>query len=144
MPSAGDPIILAKMPGFRVATTTSTSDSSTFTTTETEVLSVTASLIDGVTYKVRGNLKLASSVANDTVTGRIREDSGSGTELQQDVGEIVNTTTGVTINMQAEYTASATGNKTFVVTGVRSTGTGNIRREAATNRPAVLYVEVLD
>src|SRR5688572_16388242 len=127
MPSAGDPIILAKMPGYQVGTASSTSDSSTFTTTETEIGTITVSLISGVVYEVACNAPISSSGTGDIVSCRIREDNVSGTEMTLDTKEIVNATNPTVFPLKAFYTAASTGSKTFSVTGDRESGANNIR-----------------
>lgn len=145
MAAVGDPVILARMPGYVVATATETSDSSTFTTTETVIGTITASLISGVTYIVAATVPIASSVANDRVAVRMREDNVSGTQLAFE-GLLVPGTDPEDIpaaaGMRAMYTAVSTGSKTFVVTGDRYAGTGNIRREALSTRPLLLTITV--
>lgn len=146
MSSAGQQLVAGRIPGERIGTTIVTSDSSNFTTTETTVMSVTVPLVDGRTYAIYAYPKFASSVDNDDITANIREDNVSGTGLQQDSYELVNdtqSTRGMSLPMYAEYTASATGNKTFVVSAVRAAGTGNIRLEAAADKPSYLFVEYI-
>lgn len=140
MPLAGD-IIRASDPFKRIATTTETSDSATFTTTETTIASVTAALVSGRTYRVRVTIRIASTVANDITIVRLREDNATGTEMTS--GRITLETSGLgnVLTIEAEYTAGATANKTFVAAGIRTAGTGNLRRVAALNRPTYLYVD---
>ena len=144
MVAVGDPIFLAKMPGYEVGAVTYTSDSSTFTSTETEIASLTVSLIDGVTYDVRCDAHISSSVAGDTVTCRIREDTSAGTEVQVVSGNTVSTSGNrpVVIPVWGRYTAAATASKTFSVTAVRQSGTGNIFREVSSVAPMILTVKV--
>jgi hypothetical protein len=145
MPAAGETIIAGRVPGERIATTTATADSSTFTTTETTVMSVTAALVTGRTYRVRFYGRFNSSVSTDRVVARFREDNSSGTEIATTDTPLTNYsgTFGHAIEIEIEYTASATGNKTFVVTGERGAGSGNCNLEAATTRPAYLYVDYI-
>lgn len=145
MPStAGLQLVAGRIPGERIATNIRTGDSSTFTTTETTVDSVTAALVSGRTYRVRWTVQWASSVANDDVAGRIREDNSTGTELAfGKVRSLDASSTGWSGWVEGEYTAVSTGNKTFVWTGVRFAGTGNCRAEAATTRPIYLYVDYI-
>ena len=144
MSSAGFQLVAGRIPGERIATTSTTSDSSTFTTTEAEVLSVTAALVDGRTYRVRAHCRWASSVAGDRVIGRIRQDSVTGSEVTSaNVIADTTATNGWPMMIEAEYTATATGDKTFVVGGVRASGTGNCYMVAASNRPGYLYVDYI-
>lgn len=145
MPAAGDPVILARMPGYRVATTVITSDSATFTTTETEVASVTASLISGVTYKVVFDGTFEVSSADSTLRAALRQDNVSGTQMDlvdlrllQGVSATVQY-----VRIYAEYTASSTGPKTFVATGDLISGAGTANLNASSTIPSYLYVEVI-
>lgn len=141
---AGETIIAGKVPGERIATDTETADSATFTTTETVVMTVVAPLVIGRTYRVTMYGKANSSVGTDDITWRIREDNVTGSEMQSDRVEVAGSaTTGRKISMEVEHTASATADKTFVVTGVRSTGTGNHFLEANSARPVYLYVDYI-
>lgn len=137
---AGQTIIAGRVSGEEVGSASVVSDSSNFTTTETTVITLTVSLISGCTYMLDAIFNLASSVGSDTADGRIREDSSTGTEMQFQRCIIDSTTLGQVYRLMAYYTASVSGSKTFVVTGVRSTGTGNVRLEAASTRPALLRV----
>lgn len=143
MPNAGD-IITLPLPGQRIATTRTESDSSTFTA-ETLIDSVTASLISGNVYRVRWVSSMQSSVANDTVNARIREDDLVGTQLvvRREVSTVTTAGSGPDTSVETEYTAVATGDKTFVATGARSTGTGNITAEGSANTPRLLYVDFI-
>lgn len=129
----------------RVATTTETADSATTTTTEITVISVTAALVTGRTYRVYASVGLMSTVAADNITTRIREDSATGTTLNYDEIDIDRTsaTGNYKAILEAEYTAVASGNKTFVFTIARATGTGDCRMEAGTDHPSYLYVDYI-
>lgn len=129
----------------RIATTKAEVDSATFTTTEVVIDSVTASLVIGKIYKVRWVVSFQSSVADDMVNVRIREDTVLGTEMQSRrvLSAIATAGAGFDGSVEAEYTAVATGSKTFVGTGDRSTGTGNITAEGAAIRPRFLYVDYI-
>ena len=142
MAQAGETIIAGKVPGERIATTTRTVNSSSFTTTETSIDSVTASVVIGRTYRVKWVTDVASTVDGDVARVRIREDNGSGSVIQltnircrngRDIGFVLET----------EYTADATEDKTFVATCVRQDGTGTLALNAASEEPALLYVEYL-
>jgi hypothetical protein len=128
-----------------MATTIETLDSSNFTTTETEIASVTAPLVNGRVYKVRASTHIGTSVANDVANMRIREDTVAGNELNLNPN-IALPNAGVAGNyseIEVEYTAVATGNKTFSLTASRAGGSGNLRREAAGNRPTYFYVDYI-
>lgn len=144
MTSAGQQLVAGRIPGERIATTVYDTDSSNFTTSETEIASVTASLVSGRTYRVRMVTRIGTSVANDIGTPRIREDNTSGTEMTVDYLALPNAgTAGNWYSAEAEYTAVSTGNKTFVGTCLRGGGTGNLRREAASTRPTYIYVDYI-
>lgn len=120
-----------RFPGQRIATAVETTDSGTFTA-ETEIGSITATLVTGRTYQVLCNAQVSSSVANDTVLIRLREDTVAGTTIALNTGDVHTTGNIPTIcSVEAEYVALVDGDKTFVVSAQRLTGTGNIRREAA-------------
>lgn len=144
MPSAGESVIAGRMPGERIATQIDTADTATFTTTETIVSTVTAALISGRTYKVSFRGTMQSDVAADLINARIREDNATGTQLQlrRESSTSATAGSGPSFDMEAEYTAVANGNKTFVATGVRAAGaTGNITAEGAATQPRYLYVD---
>jgi hypothetical protein len=144
MPAAGD-IIYASDVNRRLATTTAIVDTGTVTTVETVAHSVTASLISGKTYTVRWVTGVLSDVAGDSLFLRIREDSVSGT-IKALVRADSRLTGGAGTRwpaiVEAEYTAAATGDKTFVGTYVRATGTGNVKVASAATLPSYLYVEL--
>lgn len=144
MPAVGDPIVLNLASGYRVATSTYTSDSSTFTTSTTEVMSVTGSLISGVTYRVVAEFNLDATVSTDVGVARLIEDSTAGTNIDQARVPLGGSSggSGVKVMLTAEYTASSTGSKTFVVTGERNSGTGTWRRESSSNNVGKLYISV--
>ncbi len=118
-------------------------DSSTFTTIETAIATVTAALISGKRYKIVLSTHIGTTNAGDTVDIGIRETNASGTELNRSVAEPIPSTTaaGHYFRLEAEFTATATGNKVFAGTAQRNTGTGTLRREAAAIRPTSMYVE---
>jgi hypothetical protein len=144
VPAAGETIIAGKIPGERIATNIDAADSSNFTTTEVTLASVTAAVVIGRTYRVVFHGSFASSVAGDALFVRIREDSLAGNQLQS-TAFTIDTTTGVgwKNTLEAEYTADATEDKTFKLTGIRAGGTGNCRLEAASDHPAYLYVDYI-
>lgn len=126
----------------REATQTQTTDSSTFTTTETEIGTVTANLVTGATYGIWVTSHIGTSVANDIATCRIREDTVAGQQIQERQVALPNAgVAGNICDMYTEYTAVATGAKTFSFTAARSSGTGNIRREAQGDRPTIFGID---
>lgn len=107
--------------------------------------SVTAALVDGRTYRVRWHGAFGSTVADTTVLIRIREDDVSGTVVQEGNSWISSTSTsGVQSGTEGQYTAGATGNKTFVITGLRNGGTGTLHAEGSSSRVRLLYVEYVE
>ena len=79
-------------------------------------------------------------MAGDDVNARLREDTLAGTQLQGERRDLLGASIGEFWYLRVEFTATATGNKTFVATGVRSTGTGNVSRFASATQPAYLTV----
>lgn len=138
MASAGE--VIEAWHGARIATTKATSTTSTFTTTETVTDSVTAALVDGERYLVEFWGHFGTTVNGDDVTVQIREDSVSGTSITQNTVDIPTGSVSIAVYLRTEYTAVATGNKTFVATGDRFAGTGNITRVASSGVPAFLTV----
>lgn len=118
-----------------------TSDSSTFTS-ETVIGSVTFTAIQGYTYLIECIVQLASGTVTDIVQGTLREDSISGTEV--DSGRAPAQTSDqarpVGIDLAKRWVAPSSGSKTFVVTGQRVSGGGNVKREAGTTHPQLLSV----
>lgn len=139
--SAGFQLTAGRIPGEEIALTTNNSDSSTWTTTETLTDTVTAALVDGRTYRVRWYGGVASTVAADIALIRMREDSTSGTLMNERNITIASTSTaGFGFSIEARYTATATGNKTFIVSGIRNGGTGTQHADATATRARYLYV----
>src|SRR5262245_5122262 len=132
------------MPGERVATRIITADS-VAVSPETEVLSVTGMLTKGRVYKIAFFGHLGSTVATDDATARIRlNDNLTGIELQVDRTDVANSATGGRISyMEIEWIPIVSGFQTFVVTLVRTAGTGNVFIEAASNRPAYFTIDYI-
>lgn len=145
MVAVGERIILAKMPGYVVATSLETTDSSTFTS-ETQIGSITADLIQGVRYWVRCKPKLRSTVAGDQIRTTLYEDSSSGTLLCSD-DKINASTSGsrpMLFDLESLYIATTTASKTFVVTAHRVSGSGNVLRDVVSTAPQIFYIQVAD
>jgi hypothetical protein len=106
-------------------------------------MTVVAPVVTGRVYKVSVNMALTASVASDDCQINMREDTVSGTLMQADVidAPIVNRIPRVVL--EAEYTADATEDKTFVVTIDRVAGSGTFTLTASANRPAYLYVDFI-
>lgn len=143
--SAGQLLVAGRVPGEEIAVDTEIADSTpTFTTTETTVMSVTAPLVSGRTYKVYASAHFETDAAVSNVAARLREDNSTGTQLQQSFYQIWHTSsTGVPVYLEAEFTAASTANKTFVLTGVRTSGSGNLALSAGATFPSHLRVEYL-
>lgn len=122
-----------------------TSDSSTWDDTpEVSITTVTATLVSGQRYKIWFHGRVSTDVANDTAGLRIREDAGvAGTQLGFTNMHMPTTSgNGFTTTVYAEYTAAASGSKTFTLTGQRTAGTGVAHRvRAAGSSPAFLMLD---
>ncbi len=142
MSSAGRKLVAGRIPGERIATTISTVPLGGITTTETTFISVTAPLVNGRTYRVRLISHIGSSVNGDRGLVRIREDDDTGTQLQVERIHIpvAGSYPGHT---EVEYTATASGDKTFVATLVRESGTGSMSHNAGATQPAYMYVDYI-
>lgn len=128
----------------RINQSVRTTSTGTFTTTETSIDSVSASLVSGRIYKVYWFGRIQSSVADGYVRLRIREDSVAGTQLQLgQIGTNVAASQSFTLMLEAEFTAVSTASKTFHVTAVRQSGTGNISSVGASDTPNYLYVDYI-
>jgi hypothetical protein len=127
----------------RVATGYEDTDSAAITTVATVIATATGNLVAGRTYHIRLITHLGSSVSSDTANLNIKEDTVSGTELQGAAALplVGSASAGIYYQISTDYTAVATGSKTFVGTLVRSAGSGNVRREAAAIRPTYLTVD---
>lgn len=145
VPPAGNFVIGAVdrvYPRQRIATAIRDTNSAAFTA-ETVTDTVTASLIEGLTYTVNSFTLARSSAAGDRDLIRVREDSVSGNTLRS--ANVFIQATGADFHLFQEvlYTAVATGDKTFVLTGNRGAGTGSITHTAGTANPVYLYVELV-
>lgn len=144
MSSSGFKLRAGRVPGERIATTIETADSSGVTTIETVVMSVSASVVAGRTYRVRFAGEFGTTVAGDELNVYIKEDSTSGTQLQHNLVYLRTTSSnGNPHVMEAEFTAVSSGTKTFVLSIVRASGTGTARLEAFSTRPSYLYVDYI-
>ena len=130
-------------PGQRIATSTETTVSAGFTA-ETIINTVTAELVSGRTYSIGLFTGITSTVAGDNAEYRIREDSVAGTQLQVIRKDLLATNITEVLFLYAQYTAVATGSKTFVGTGFRQAGTGTLTRNSSTTSPSYMYVEYVE
>ena len=146
MVSAGFKLRAGRVPGERIATTIRTSTSSNVSGTETAIDSVTAALVSGRTYRVRWTAGVDADTSGDTVFVRLREDNATGTQLNRlrvDVRLSGGAGTRYDGTIEAEYTATSTGNKTFVGTIILATGTGPCQISASATEPVYLYVDYI-
>ena len=107
--------------------------------TETQTDSITVTLVSGETYEIVHSAIWSGSSSSVIVKPRIREDSSSGTQLASwefPVTAVAHYYNGM---FRAIYTATASGSKTFVVTGEANTGTCN--RVGSSTDPSNLTVE---
>lgn len=130
----------------RIATGSITADSATYTTTESGALiSATGFLTAGQTYIIQAFFRVSSDTTGTEVSlMRIRAD-GPPAGAHLSAGSVfipTNIGTGFSIAMYTEYTAGASGSKTFTVSGLRNAGAGNHRVRAATDTPAYLIVDL--
>jgi hypothetical protein len=140
--TAGARILAEDARAPRIATTVvTTSSSATSGTTELQVTSVAASLILGKTYRVRYAGAFTASVTTDHHFIRIREDTSAGDQMQGRRLTGPTAASAYPVNIEAEYTADATGSKTFVVTLQRTAGSGTITNYAAGDQPGYLAVD---
>src|SRR5512138_1105388 len=141
----GDPVLAADYNELigRINTVIFTGDSSTWSNTEVSAMSITINAIANAKYKIILEARVSSDVAADAAVMRIREDSLTGNQLSYFPVYLPTTAgNGWQSRAYAEWTASATGSKTFVVTGQRTIGTGVAHRiRASGNGPAYLYVD---
>lgn len=145
IPPAGNFVVGAVtqlLSGQRIATTTETTISAGFTA-ETIINTVTAALISGRTYAIGLFTGITSTVAGDNAEFRIRENNVAGTQLQVVRKDLLATNITEVVFLYAQYTAVATGDKTFVGTGFRQAGTGTLTRNTSPTAPAYMYVEYL-
>jgi hypothetical protein len=130
----------------RVATSPLTADSSTYTTTELGLITATGVLTAGRTYIIRafGRVATGSVTGTEISLMRIRADAAvTGQHLQaQQVYMPTNSSLGFPLAMYTEFTAAVTGSKSFVLCGLRNSGSGSHKIAAAADAPAYLFVDL--
>jgi hypothetical protein len=144
MSSAGQLLEAGRIPGEVIGTPSIvTSDSSPFTTSDTEVMTITVPLIAGRTYQVWFLGRFNTDAADTKVACEMHQDNDAGTLMQIGQTDLPNTSTlGYgPLPVTALFEAVTSANKTFVITGRRNGGTGNIRLDASPAAPAFLWVE---
>ena len=144
--AAGDPIPWSNI-ATNVGTIQLTADSATWAASEALVtgFTVTPFLTSGQRYRVTLCCAISSDTANDIALMRVRLGSLAGAQV---VGPqtypIPNTSSvGFFQHWSTVYTAAATGAQLLVVSGVRTTGSGNMRIRAAAGREATLTVDLM-
>jgi hypothetical protein len=140
---AGETIIAGKVPGERIATAKATSSSGAIGTTETVVQTIVAPVVAGRIYKITWDGRVQSTVNADDIAYKIREDSVSGTVLQDVAADIAISTRTWRAHFETEYEADTTEDKTFVVTLDRLAGSGDITMFATSTQPCFLYCDYI-
>jgi hypothetical protein len=140
---AGQTIVAGKVPGERIATAKATSSSGSIGTTETVVQTIVAPVVAGRIYKITWDGRAESSVNGDDLAYKIREDSVSGTTLQDVAADVAIATRTWRAHIEAEYTADVTEDKTFVATLDRIAGSGNVTMFATSTQPCFLYCDYI-
>jgi hypothetical protein len=125
----------------RIGTTEDITASGAITTTETTVLTVSASLDTGNTYRVKAFLLVEQSVSTDEFLCRIRETNASGTILNTMRVRNNSVSSLFGYNIEVEFTPGSDGTQVFVVTLIRSTGTGNIIMNGSSTQKNYAYVD---
>lgn len=115
-------------------------------TGETATDSVTFEAISGRTYELEWSFTLSPGTTDpavgDRMIARIREDNATGTAraLGRLFWEVAASLAQRPMVLRGRWTAAATGPKTVVGTVARETGTGQVVRFGATDRPSILTV----
>jgi hypothetical protein len=146
----GGDVIYAADVNTTIAQSVYTADSSTWTSTETSIMTVTANLVSGQTYMIEMDCNIGTSAVTYTWSStnaeassvRIREDTVSGNQLAQ--GQVfmsAASSVGFALTVRVPYTATATGEKTFVAGAQKSNSSAatHIMR-AATSRPGLFTI----
>lgn len=129
--------------GYRLEQDIDTANSGNVTGTETIIMTLTEALNIGATYRLSFRGHIDTSVSGDDASVKIREDDASGTILNQHGFDIPSASFPVLVSLEGEYTATVDGNKTFVVTLVRTAGTGNLVKVGAATQPAYFYLDYI-
>lgn len=144
MSFAGYELVDGRIPGQRIATAEFLADSTIFSTTETELRTVTASLVSGRRYRISYEGRIYSNASNQPAVIRIRLGSGTGgTEIGGSQQYVFNTS-GVGYGpypVVAEWVATSTGSQTFALTGIRNGGTGTLVMQGSSGTPGRFIVE---
>lgn len=138
---AGERIVADKLSTYAGEPEIREANTATFTTTNLQQDSITVPLVSGRRYKVVWDGEFQSTVIGDSVRAELREDSSTGTIIQLRQTAIDKDLQAYPNFMQTFYTATATGDKTFVVVARRIDGTGTITGIANSQSPTLFYVE---
>lgn len=129
----------------RLATTIRTSSSSSITA-ETLMDTVAAELVSGKVYRITYDAGFTSATALDTVFLRLRENNLVGTQLSINRYDNRVTNGGGSrwpARIEVEFTAVATGSKTFAATLQCNVGTSTAQIVAGASLPVYLYVDYI-
>jgi hypothetical protein len=137
----GDATIRGGAVPHRRAQDVDTASSGNINTTETIIQTLTAAVVSGQTYKLTADFGYAVSDVTWIGLARIREDNAAGTVLQARRINAPTTASPWSYHMEAEFTASSTGNKTIVLTLQRTGGAGNITLAAGATQPSYFYMD---
>lgn len=156
MPLAGDDILASDV-NLELDVDELTADSGTWTTTESgALLTVTATVVSGRRYELKFGMAVSTTTpvggvvgppTNETSALRVREDSALGAEVSRPTFYLPNSSTiGYWCEHSTDWVASATGAKTFVVTGQRTTGAGTASHQirAGATRKAKFKIELIN
>lgn len=128
----------------RIATVLRTTNSSGVGTTESTINSISANLIAGATYKVTWDGDVNSSAADTVARLVIRQGGSSGALIQlRDVQCGAFSGRQNAFHVETEFTATATGSKTFAMTARQIGGAGTLTFEAFPEQPHFLYVDYI-
>jgi hypothetical protein len=146
---AGDPILAADInraltrvigtPTIQTAAGTAITS-----TTDTQIDSLTVTVEAGRRYKLIARVPWLGSVANDNFYIFLRETSATGTQLTFRNARVTQTTRVDMTDLWTYWTAASSGSMTFVSSGRRSDGSGNLTPQGATNGPRTLTLEAAD
>lgn len=140
--SAGERLDAVKLSTYAGDPLTRETNVGTFTTTRTILDTITVPVVAGRRYRLTWDGEFQSSVAGDLVRAQIHDGAlttDTVIQLRQVQCPIINQA--FPVIMRCFFTASVTGNETFVATAARLTGTGNITAIANSQSPTLFEVE---
>lgn len=139
---AGERIVADKLSTYTGEPVVRETNVGTFTTTRTILDTISVPVVNGRRYKIVWDGEFQSTVAGDLVRAQIHDGAATTDtviQLRQPYLGVANQA--IPVIMQCYFTATATGNETFVATAARLSGTGNILAIANANSPTLFYVE---